>query len=97
MGVVFVLLLDIFSLPCFWSVRKITHNYFEFNCADHRFVYFLFFYLLRRVMLTHITKLFLVVLSQMIHRENSKEGRKCFYLKTHSAHLIYGYMASDMV
>ena len=27
---------------------------------------------------------------------NLKEGRKCFYLTTHSTHFIYGYMASDM-
>ena len=25
-----------------------------------------------------------------------KEGRKCFYLTTHSTHFIYGYMASDI-
>ena len=25
-----------------------------------------------------------------------KEGRECFYLTTHSTHLIYGYMASDI-
>ena len=25
-----------------------------------------------------------------------KEGRKCFYLTTHSTHCIYGYMASDI-
>ena len=24
------------------------------------------------------------------------EGRKCFYLTTHSTHFIYGYMASDI-
>ena len=27
---------------------------------------------------------------------NLKEGRKCFYLMTHSTHFIYGYMASDI-
>ena len=26
----------------------------------------------------------------------NKEGRKCFYLTTHSTHFIYGYMASDI-
>ena len=26
----------------------------------------------------------------------AKEGRKCFYLMTHSTHFIYGYMASDI-
>ena len=25
-----------------------------------------------------------------------KEGRKCFYLMTHSTHFIYGYMVSDI-
>ena len=26
-----------------------------------------------------------------------QEGRKMFYVTTHSTHFIYGYMASDMV
>ena len=28
--------------------------------------------------------------------KGSIEGRKCFYLTTHSTHIIYGYMASDI-
>ena len=27
---------------------------------------------------------------------DKQEGRKCFYLTTHSTHFIYGYMASDI-
>ena len=27
---------------------------------------------------------------------SDQEGRKCFYLMTHSTHFIYGYMASDI-
>ena len=29
-------------------------------------------------------------------KTNNKEGRKCFYLTTHSTHFIYSYMASDI-
>ena len=32
----------------------------------------------------------------VLHDWCSKEGRKCFYLTTHSTPFIYGYMASDM-
>ena len=29
-------------------------------------------------------------------RHMVKEGRKCFYLMTHSTHFMYGYMVSDL-
>ena len=29
-------------------------------------------------------------------RHMVKEGRKCFKIRTHSTHFIYGYMASDI-
>ena len=30
------------------------------------------------------------------YMEGRKEGRKCFYLTTHSTHFSYGYMASNI-
>ena len=42
------------------------------------------------------------ILSEMLHIKealllNTKREREMFYLTTHSTHVIYGYMASDMV
>ena len=31
-----------------------------------------------------------------VETDEGKEGRKCFYLTTHSTHFIYGYMASNI-
>ena len=38
-----------------------------------------------------------VVQTARKERTEGKEGRKLFYLTTHSTHFIYGYMVSDIL